>query len=305
MSSVTMSSLTGTMTIAGPMQTQQVSDSPYNYTPTKWICVIFVMLYSISTVLHLVQAIKYRLWWMIPTATFAGILEILGWSARLWSSRSPELLTPFEMQLVGTVIAPTPLVAANFIILGKIINQLGPQFSRLTPKMYTIIFCSFDIICLIVQSVGGASAAEAVNQNKSSTMGGNIILGGIVAQLFAIVVYVALAAEFLLRFKYNAPFRYGVKSFMFRKGQGYMSKNVRRMLSGMSFCILCIFIRTVYRTVELADGWSGSVISTESYFIWLDGGFVTLAIYSLNFIHPGGCLKWDADDNSLLEDEDF
>jgi hypothetical protein len=50
------------------------------------------------SVLHLGQALKYKLWWMIPTATFAGILEILGWSARLWSSRSPKLLTPYEMQ---------------------------------------------------------------------------------------------------------------------------------------------------------------------------------------------------------------
>ncbi|KAG0700331.1 RTA1 like protein-domain-containing protein [Suillus ampliporus] len=285
--------------------TQQVSDSQYSYIPTEWICVLFVALYSISTVLHMSQAVKYRLWWMIPTATFSGVLEVFGWSARLWSSQSPELLTPYEMQLVGTVIAPTPLVAANFIILGKIIDQLGPQFSRLTPKMYTILFCSFDVICLTVQGVGGAFAAQAANQSKSPTMGGNIMLGGIVAQLFAIIIYVALAAEFLLRLKYNVPLRYVDKSLMFEKGQRSMSKNVQRMLSGMSFCSLCIFIRSVYRTVELADGWSGSVISTQAYFVWLDGFFVALAIYTLNLTHPGRCLKLDVADDTSLEDEEF
>ncbi|KAG0700332.1 RTA1 like protein-domain-containing protein [Suillus ampliporus] len=273
--------------------TQPVSVGPYHYVPTEWICILFVVLYSISTVLHMGQALKYRLWWMIPTAFLAGVLEVLGWSARLWSSRSPKLLTPYEMQIVGTIVAPTPLVAANFIILGKIITQLGPQFGRLTPKMYTTLFCSFDIICLIVQAVGGASAAHAAGQKTSATMGANIMLGGIVAQLFAIVVYVTLAAEFLLRLKYNAPFRYVDKSHILEKGQSTESKNSQLMLFGVGFCTLCIFIRSVYRTVELANGWAGPVISTERYFDWLDGALVTLAIYTLNFMHPGIWLKKD------------
>jgi hypothetical protein len=69
-------------------------------------------------------------------------------------------------------------------------------------------------------------------------------------------------------------------------------------------------IRSVYRTIELANGWSGPIISTERYFgtfctvlareyadsallliDWLDGGMVTIAICTLNFIHPGVYLK--------------
>ncbi|KAG1737971.1 RTA1 like protein-domain-containing protein [Suillus lakei] len=273
--------------------TQQIGVGPYNYVPTEWICILFVVLYSISTVLHLGQALKFRLWWMLPTATFAGVLEVLGWSARLWSSKSPRLLTPYEMQLVGTIIAPTPLVAANFIILGKIINQVGPQFSRLTPKLYTIIFCCFDVACLIVQALGGASAARAVSQESSATMGANIMLGGIAAQLFAIVVYVALAAEFFLRLKYNAPFRHVEQPRISEKGQRSVSKNLRILICAMAFCTLCIFIRSIYRTVELAGGWFGPVITTERYFDWLDGAMVTLAIYTLNFFHPGIWLNKD------------
>lgn len=267
--------------------TTPISVGPYHYVPTEWICILFLVLYSISTVLHLGQAVKYRLWWMIPTATFAGILEILGWSARLWSSRNPKLLTPYEMQIVGTIIAPTPLVAANFIILGRVITQIGSQYSRLTPRLYTIVFCCFDIVCLIVQAVGGASAAHAANTKTSASMGANIMLGGIAAQLFAIVVYVALAVETLLRLQYNRPFRYVEQRRISEKGPRAVSKNLRLMLCGMAFCTLCIFIRSVYRTVELADGWDGPVITTERYFDWLDGGMVTLAIYTLNFFYPG------------------
>ncbi|KAG2336302.1 hypothetical protein BDR05DRAFT_971134 [Suillus weaverae] len=49
----------------------------------------------------------------------------------------------------------------------------------------------------------------------------------------------------------------------------------------MAFCTLCIFIRSIYCTVELAG--FNTLLSID----WLDGAMVTLAIYTLNFFHPG------------------
>lgn len=49
--------------------------------------------------------------------------------------------SPFVSLLMGCyravslVVAPTPFVAANFILLGRIIRRLGPQYSRLTPTL--------------------------------------------------------------------------------------------------------------------------------------------------------------------------
>ncbi|KAJ3832698.1 hypothetical protein F5878DRAFT_446896 [Lentinula raphanica] len=116
---------------------------PYNYTPTEYVTIIFLVLFSVSLALHTGQAIYFRMWWAIPTMIFSGLLEVMGWSARFWSSQSPSLLSPYEMQLTCTILAPTPLLAGNFIILGSIIQQLGPKYSRISPWWYTIIFCSF------------------------------------------------------------------------------------------------------------------------------------------------------------------
>jgi hypothetical protein len=44
---------------------------------------------------------------------------------------------------------------------------------------------------------------------------------------------------------------------------------------------------SVYRLVELSGGWDGPVIRTQVYFLVLDGGMVTLAIYTMNIAHPG------------------
>ena len=105
-----------------------------------------------SQVLHLGQATRYRTWWLLPTACFCGVIEILGWSGRLWSSFSPLLTTPYQIQWVElvsaflhvidqvygrticTIVAPTPLLAVNFALLEDMIKRLGPDYSRLSPK---------------------------------------------------------------------------------------------------------------------------------------------------------------------------
>jgi len=263
----------------------RISIGPYHYVPTEWICALFVALYSISTLLHLGQSIKYRLWWLLPTVVLAGAVEVMGWSARLWSSKNPKLLEPYEIQLVGTILAPTPLVAGNFIILGHIVKRLGARYSRLPPKWFTIVFCSFDLICLVIQAVGGASAAAAVGQGMNPAKGGNIMLGGIVAQMIAIAVYVACAGEFFLRYFSDSPVRKEDSETTIQSGP--LDQRMKYMVVGLTFATTCMFIRSVYRTIELANGFAGTIISTQVYFNVLDGGMITLAIYTINIAHPG------------------
>jgi hypothetical protein len=49
---------------------------------------------------HVLQTIRFRLWWLFPTVVLCGLLEIIGWSARLWSSKRPHLHEAFIMQWV-------------------------------------------------------------------------------------------------------------------------------------------------------------------------------------------------------------
>jgi hypothetical protein len=53
-----------------------------------------------SLVVHLGYATFYRMWWLFPTIGLCGVLEIVGWSGRLWSSFSPLLGGPFKIQSV-------------------------------------------------------------------------------------------------------------------------------------------------------------------------------------------------------------
>ncbi|TFK87668.1 RTA1-domain-containing protein [Polyporus arcularius HHB13444] len=259
--------------------------SPYGYIPTQWICILFIVLFSLTTLIHLAQAFYSRLWWLLGTTVLAGITEVIGWSGRTWSSVSPWAIDPFLMQITTTIIAPTPLIAANFVILGEIIKRLGQQYSRLSAMSYTIIFCSCDIIALVIQAVGGAKASIALQTgNGDPEVGGHIMLGGIVFQLVAFCIYLALAAEFLLRYHKDKPVRLASsappKSFA-------LTRDIKLMIVGLALDGIFILIRSIYRTIELSDGWTGRIISTQVYFNVLDGAMIVLAMYTLNVFHPG------------------
>jgi hypothetical protein len=75
------------------------------------------------------------MWFLLLTAVAAGNFEVTGWAARTYSHFHPDKLMPYLIQTVSTINAPTPLVAAYFIILAEIIRRLGPCYSRLRPKM--------------------------------------------------------------------------------------------------------------------------------------------------------------------------
>ncbi|KAJ7278443.1 RTA1-like protein [Mycena rebaudengoi] len=250
----------------------------YGYIPDQKVAIVFLVLYGLSTILHLGQATYFRTWWLFPTACACGFGELIGWGARLWSFSDPQSKTAYLMQITTTMISPTPLLAVNFIVLAHIVQRLGTSYSWLTPKWYTIIFLTCDFVALTVQGVGGGMASSA-NSPPAANVGANVMLGGIVFQFAAIVVYSSLAGDFFRRYFMYSPI----------------------MIGGLVFSTTCLFIRSVYRTIELTDGWTGRIIHTELYFNVLDGAMVTLAIFTMNAAHPGFLLHEKASSPSEKE----
>lgn len=94
----------------------------------------------------------------------------------------------------------------------------------------------------------------------------------------------ALATEFILRFLRNRPVREVQNVQTKMTTAHFLDKNTKLMLFGLFFSSLTIFIRyrpshslvydnitdcmrrSVYRTIELSDGWDGRIISTQRYF---------------------------------------
>jgi len=273
----------------------QVIKSPYyEYLVNLGVAYTFVILFSLTTVLHVIQAIYFRLWWLLPTVVLAGIGETLGWSGRLWSAYNPLLQDPYLMQIVATILAPTPFVAALFMIFSRITQKLGVQYSRLSPRWYARIFLTADIVALVVQGAGGGLAATA-NTDAGSTLGGNIMLGGIIFQLVSLIIFIGISSEYYIRYIRDVPIRQRQPDEPGRREWGWRMK---LFTASLVFILVCILIRSIYRTAELADGWNGTIITTEIYFDIFDAGMVTLAMFTMNFFHPGYFLKPSADETT-------
>ena len=55
---------------------------------------------TLFSVLHFGQSLRYRAWWLLPTAVLAGVGEVIGWGGRLWSNYAPLNNNAYLIQYV-------------------------------------------------------------------------------------------------------------------------------------------------------------------------------------------------------------
>jgi hypothetical protein len=199
----------------------------------------------------------------------------LGWAGRTWSSQCPSHLNAFLLQITTLIIAPAFFTAGIYIILGRLIAVTGGKgkTSIIAPSTYLWIFCGCDLISLVVQAVGGsmASQAAAATPPRRSETGTNTMVAVIVFQMTSITLFVGFFIDFLRRaHKQNTP----------------LGRRVVILICATTFSVVLIYIRSIYRTIELLQGWTGYLITHEGFFVGLDAVTMFLAVAVFNVVHP-------------------
>ncbi|KAL7815094.1 RTA1 like domain-containing protein [Trichoderma gracile] len=246
----------------------------YGYRPSLGAGIAFDVLFGLTLIGHAIQALRFRRW---TSFTFAigALTEAIGWAGRTWNAKCPYNHDAFLMQITTLIIAPTFFAAGLYILLGTLIKQLGPQTSSISPSSYAIIFCTCDVISLVVQAVGGALAAKAtVELNGDTTTGTHIMVAGIAFQLFTMTIFAVLVFDFLRRAR-----------------RLVMMRPTKLALIALFVAFLMIYIRSIYRTVELAEGWTGFLITHEGYFIGLDAILMVIAAVVFLILDPAVLLR--------------
>jgi hypothetical protein len=95
-------------------------------------------------------------------------------------------------------------------------------------------------------------ASSAVGNNTAP--GTNTMIAGIAFQMLTISVFVFFFCNFLYRSRHAT-----------------LPRAVKLLTIATVISVIFIYIRSVYRVVELSQGWNGYLISHEPYFIALDG----------------------------------
>lgn len=157
--------------------------------------------------------------------------------------------------------------------LGRLISALdGQAYAVVPPNWNTKAFVIGDVFSFLLQSAGkpGPSVFQSIlmptgggilskGTASSLTLGRNIIVGGLVLQLIYFTLFVIFAAVFQRRFQAKASM-----------SQRATVLPWQRMLTVLYVASLLIFVRSLFRTVEYAQGNNGYLTRHEIFFYIFD-----------------------------------
>jgi hypothetical protein len=117
------------------------------------------------------------------------------------------------------------------------------------------------------------------------------MLAGLAVQVVTLAIFIALSADFAVKTWKRVNALGKAQALDPHHARLRASLRFRGFLVALAFATLCIFTRSVYRVAELSEGWTGHLISTQRYFIGLEGAIVAAGVLSLNGFHPGFCFQ--------------
>lgn len=208
------------------------------------------------------------------------------------------------MQIVCLTIGPAFFAAGIYLTLSRIVVTIGESNSRIKPLSFPRFFIPCDFISLLLQAIGGAMASIASNNNESPDTGSHIMVAGLAFQVLTLAIFILICTDFAIRTLRNSrrsgalPTNNTTTTTSLRS-----SPKFKAFVAALALATICIFIRSIYRVIELAQGWEGELIKNQTYFIILEGAMVIIAVLALNIFHPGWCFRegYDGDVSHALK----
>lgn len=279
------------------------------FTPNLGLAVTYITVFALLSILHTVLCIRGRNWWGF-IAVVGGLCQVAGWSGRLAGmlyirvSISPLIefaghfnpygLGPYLCQQVTLVIGPVFWSAFCYTLMGKLIPKVGAQYSRFKPRTFIIFFIVVDVVCLVLQGIGGGMCGQAGDSGDDDLLskslsfpfesqadlclelGQSIYLAGISVQLANTVLFAGLTYDYFRKMKKET--QQSVKATggipVFRLYVGVMIVNflivLRNCLSVFAFHLLSIADSCCSREAELSEGFDGKLATVEVYVACLD-----------------------------------
>lgn len=267
------------------LETCDLSMASFLYLPTVPGNAIYAAIFAIYIIAQLYLGIRHRVWGYMTAMVLGLLAEVIGYVARVLLHNSPFNNNDFLMYLICLTIAPALLSASIYLCLSRIVIVYGENLSRFKPRTYTAFFCTCDLICLVLQGMGGGIASTADTVSGSNT-GKNIMLAGLIFQLISLGLFTVACTEFFFRVRNSKG------SWNPRYLNIVNSKLFKTFLFGLATATVTIFIRSVYRCAELSGGFDSSLFtSDEALFMILEGLMILIATTCLTVLHPAICFQ--------------
>ncbi|KAK3062445.1 hypothetical protein LTS18_004039 [Coniosporium uncinatum] len=266
--------------------------SYWPYRPSLVANGAFAIIFALSFCWFLLSFIFHRRFIGFAVGFLLGnAMEVVGYVGRIRAYSDPFSEGPFLIQICCLTIAPAFMSSGIYLLLSRIITVYGASNSRLEPATYPRIFIPCDVLSLILQGVGGGIASYKTHNSEDPKLGDDIMIAGLAIQVFTLLIFILLSLDFIIRSRRSRrsvdrqvledPTHTKLRKSFWFKG----------FLFATAASTLLIFTRSIYRVAELSQGWRGHLISTQVYFIVLEGALVAAAVVVLNVFNPGFCFK--------------
>ncbi|TFK35274.1 RTA1 like protein-domain-containing protein [Crucibulum laeve] len=238
------------------------SKGPMHYIPSNVLTTIALVLVLIVAV---GQTLCIRRWgakWML-SMVIAAYCFALGFALRFGLHSNPTSLTLYIVETLFILLSPCGFIAADYMLLGRLaLHAQAEKFLLIRPRRITIIFVISDITTFFIQAGGGGLSAS--KDASMSKLGSNVSLGGLILQLISFALFTFLHLSFIYRVQKYSP-------AIWMRDQ-HKTWYARWTTLAYVLCISCagILVRSVYRTAELSQGYTGKLATTESLFYIFD-----------------------------------
>lgn len=257
----------------------------YGYVPSLAAGIVFSLIFLVSGLYHIFRSVQKRRATSYLLAISAYI-ELIGWIGRTWSSKCAYNKIAFLLQITTLVVAPIFVAAAIYVTLGYLIRTIGQRYSVLRPKIYLWLFLVVDVVSLLIQAGGGGLASGAANKGKDTEPGARLMVAGIIFQMASMTGFCVLFAI-----------------FVWRTWQLALTKGQRLIMYATTISVVAVYIRCIYRTIELLEGWDGKLMKTEGFFIGLDGACIAIAIGIFSILDPAVLLGTEKTASDMYSNE--
>ncbi|KAI5860546.1 RTA1-domain-containing protein [Durotheca rogersii] len=246
--------------------------SVLQYRPDLAANIIFLCLFFVLLVVHVVLGFRWRSWWFMGWVVCGNINEIIGYGGRIMLYLNPFSFAGFMIQIICVGCGPVFYSAAIYVTMSKTVEALDPSLSRIKPNLYYIVFMACDTVALIFQAVGGGLSSSTSGESEAAV---DLSLAGLVFQVFCMAVFGVLMGEYIYRYARA------------QGGAAAIGARLKLFLWALSAAVLLILARCAYRVAELRGGYRGGLVSNEPLFVTLDSVLVVLAAAALAVGHPG------------------
>lgn len=236
-------------------------------------------------------------------------LEFAGYLARCLAADDLNNMDLFLCQIICLTIAPAFIMAGIYFVLAQLLVVYGRKYLLLKPMWFSYIFIVCDVVSLVVQAAGGGMAGVALVDYKLTDDGTHVMLAGIVWQVVLMSLFLALLFHWMFQvfFRSSKDVRFTLGNLFHlllntKRGRAlkrqqepsfdpaYASSRSRWVFGWFPLILLVlvlfVYVRCIYRVVELAQGWEGYLITHEVFLLALDAAMMFCCCILYVPFHP-------------------